>query len=249
MTGNQKTKTTAEQLEQHNLSVLVSSAVAKRRAGKPLTKREIAAVAELEQQRASSAATGVPPAAVVRLIVGMGATAVDEAGIRGALGDATWTSQSAVAAAFGVTVATVKHTWRPNGMPGDGKARRFPMADVLIWWLRRNAANVLARGADEHTERKRRAEAIKAEADAKSAERRMLREEGSLVSVDVVRSVWNSSLSVLSNDIMAIPRGIKPRLPVKVADDVTADVDRQLRLALVRISEKRVEDFTEDKNG
>src|SRR3972149_5662724 len=105
------------------------------------------------------------PKDACRLIVGLVPSTIDEQLSREVLGSVLLTSMSDVAQAFGVSAATVRNTWRRDGMPGTAKRgtikeNKFPLADVLIWWLRRNAAAATARGATPDTIRKQAADAL-----------------------------------------------------------------------------------------
>lgn len=201
-----------------------------------------------------SDAKQLDPKAVCRLIVALEPSAIEEALIREVLGDVVLTSMSEVAQAFGVSAKTVRHTWRRDGMPGEAKrgttaGNRFPLADILIWWLKWQRKTSESRGRNEATDRKQIADAERAELAAMRERRALEREQGEWVSKAQVRSEWNAGLAVLSNDILGIPRDIKPLLPAKIAVDTTQEIERLLRLALVRISERDATQLEVNGNG
>jgi phage terminase Nu1 subunit (DNA packaging protein) len=196
------------------------------------------------------------PIAVCRLIVKLAPSDVDEAELRAIFGGVVLKSMSEVAQAFNVSAATVRNTWRRDGMPGTAKRgttkeNKFPLADVLLWWLKRHVDVSKARGADQYTDRLRLAEVTRAEATAKREVRRLQAEEGRHVEIDIVRSEWAEALTTLRDGILEIPRHVKPMLPAKVADQTVAEMDRLIRHKLTRLSEQPVTDFVkgEHRNG
>jgi hypothetical protein len=61
---------------------------------------------------------------------------VDEEAIAVLVGDATVDSLPAVAQAFGMSHNTIKQSWRPAGMPGNGS---YNLAEVLAWRIEHDA--------------------------------------------------------------------------------------------------------------
>lgn len=174
----------------------------------------------------------------VRLALALEPSRLDEPVIREILGDRAVKSLSEVAQAFGVAAATVRHTWRRDGMPGDAKQKRFVLADVLVWWLRRAEANSKARGADEYTKRKREAETTTAEVEAQLKQLRLERETGEFVSVALVRSELGSALSMLRDDLMTMPEQLMPSLPAKQAGAIAAEIERQIGIFLTGLADR-----------
>lgn len=198
----------------------------------------------------------IDPLAVCRLIVKIAPSDLGELEIRAIFADVVLKSMSEVAQAFNVSAATVRNTWRRDGMPGTAKRgtmkeNRFPLADVLLWWLKRHVEVSRARGADQYTDRLRLAEVTRAEAAAKREVRRLQADEGRHVEIEIVRSEWAEALTTLRDGILEIPRHVKPMLPAKVADQTVAEMDRLIRLKLTRLSEQPVTDFVrgEYRNG
>lgn len=191
------------------------------------------------------------PASVCRLIVALGPSKIDETEIRQVLGGVVLTSMSQVAQAFAISADTVRHTWRRDGMPGEAKrgtskGNKFPLDEILIWWLKREGRATVARGKDEYTDRIRAAEARKIEAAAEMAERQLQQAAGQHVEVNLVRSEWTTWLTAFRDAVLEIPRHIKPMLPSKVAERVSAEVDRRLRHELTALSERQ---FSKSMNG
>jgi len=173
---------------------------------------------------------------------------LDEATIRKVIGRAEAKSLTEVAKVFGVSVATVRHTWRPNGMPSigtRGRGSKAPLADILIWLIQRNAANMEARGADEHTKRKREAETRAAEAEARIKETKANVVEGDFVRLVSVQFVLRGLLNVFRDAMLNIPRKWTPRFPAKYASEWTAELETDIRNCLTIVAEKPIEDFTE----
>jgi transposase-like protein len=171
----------------------------------------------------------------IRLALALEPATCNEQVIREVLGDRSVESLSEVAQTFGVAAATVRHTWRRDGMPGDAKKKHWPLADILIWFLKRNTKNAEARGADEFTKRKREAETKAAEADARIKERKAEEVEGVYVRLDIVLAVIKGIVNVAR--LMAIPRKMTPMFPAKAAAQYTAETERMLRHTLTMLSE------------
>lgn len=193
----------------------------------------------------------IDAAATVRLIMSR-CSAGDEDLIRASLGRATVTSLPAVAKAFDAKESTVRNTWRRDGMPGSakrgpGQRGRFVLADICIWLLKR------ADQADEGRRRSSsngnvRTDAAREEFNAIELESARLGLElrrakvaeltGDLISLSICRSEISSVFSMLRDDLLEIPRHIKPTLPPKMADRVVAEIDRIIRVDLARLSEQ-----------
>jgi phage terminase Nu1 subunit (DNA packaging protein) len=184
----------------------------------------------------------------IRLLITCKPTDIDEAAIRETLGAAHVASASAVARIFGVSYTTVKTSWRPGGMPGDAKAKVWPLADILIWLLKRDAGNAAPRTEDEVGKRKREAEMHTAEAVQRLKQCQAEKEEGRFVSVEVIRSEWSSWLAMHRDDVMSIPDDIKPMFPAKDAERLKDELERRLAKAYEALAERPMDEFIESLN-
>lgn len=201
-----------------------------------------------------SEAVQVDAIAACRLFVQSQPTSIDEPAIRSLFGSVVLGSMDQVADAMGVAAKTVRNTWRRDGMPGEAKrgtlkSNKFPLAEIIIWHLRKLEKASIARGKDEYTDRKRAAETASAEIDAKRKQREFERQEGQWLNLEHVRSQWNSMLSVLSNDIMGIPRDVAPVLCKKCAGLAGTELTHQIRLSLTRASEREVQPLEVNGHG
>jgi phage terminase Nu1 subunit (DNA packaging protein) len=194
--------------------------------------------------------TAIDACAVVRLVMAT-CGASDEGLIRAALGNASVTSITAVAGAFGVAESTVRNTWRRDpSMPGTakrgtGQRSRYVLADICLWALKRAAAARNGRAAQNNAHQ--RTDVAREELNAIELESARLGLEirrakhgevyGDLVSASIARSEWSCALTVLRDGILEIPRHVKPMLPAKVADQTVAEIDRVIRHKLTQICE------------
>lgn len=194
------------------------------------------------------------PVKVCRLLVGLLQGSVDETLIREVLGTSVVRSAPQVAQAFGVSDATVRNTWRRDGMPGKAKrgtnkANEYNLAEILLWWLNRERDAAKGRGRDEYTDRMHAARAEREEVELQMARRKLERETGSTVELAVVRSEVADYITNVRDNLLEIPRHVKPMLPSKVAEEATAEIDRLIRLELTKLSEMEPGDFTKGVNG
>ena len=185
----------------------------------------------------------VPIKEVIRLLIQSSPANCDEPLIREVLGERAAKSLSEIAQAFGVAAATVRHTWRRDGMPGDARGKRFVYADVLIWYLKRNNANAAARGVDEFTQRKRAAETRKAEFDALITEQRAQRATGGYIAVATAISGVRGLAATLRDQVADIPRRMEIRFPPKHAKESVADLETMLRNALQAFTERSISEI------
>jgi phage terminase Nu1 subunit (DNA packaging protein) len=174
---------------------------------------------------------------------------VNETAIRDAYGEVVLTSLAQVAKAFSVSYVTIKTSWRPGGMPGDSKNKQWNVADILIWLLKRDAKNSEARGADDFTRRKREAETVAAEAEARIKLTKAEQVEGEYVPLMVVQSILGATANVLRDAILSVPRQLTPMFPKRYAAEWTEEAERLLRNALTVVSEKPLDDFREQMNS
>lgn len=195
-----------------------------------------------------SAGQQIDVSAAIRLLLSCKPSNIDEAVIREVLGDMHVSSAAQVARVFGVSYTTVKTSWRPGDMPGDAKAKVWPLAEILIWLLKRDAGNGQPRSEDKIAKRKREAEMHTAEATQRIKQRQAEREEGMFVSVEVVRSEWSSWNAMFRDDVMTIPDDIKPMFPAKDAERLTDELNRRLAKSLDALSERPMDEFIESLN-
>lgn len=189
----------------------------------------------------------IEAAAVVRLVMLLDPGCVNELAIKEAFGDTSVESLSEVAQAFGVAAATVRHTWRRDGMPGDAKAKCWPLGEILIWFLKRKLANAVARGSDELTKLKKEAETRIAEAEARIKERKAEVTEGEFVPLAAVQATLRGMLNVFRDTMLNIPRQLTPMFPAKYASQWTEEVDRLIRNCLTIVADKPIEDFMQQE--
>jgi phage terminase Nu1 subunit (DNA packaging protein) len=252
----------AARLELQSTISLVKSAQAKQAVGKPLTKREIAAVAELERHQQGESSNSkctngqLDVGAVVRVLVQL-SSPEDESLIRQALGDVVVEGIPALAAIFDLSDATIRNGWARQGLPrhtvrGRGKRTTFRLADVLMWYLHREAAagkgrrRQLTNGhADAAREELSAIEVESARLGLALRRAKVAELTGDLLSVSVCRSEIATVFTLLRDDILQIPRHIKPMLPNKLADRVTTEIDRLIRIDLTRISDQSQEQIIE----
>jgi hypothetical protein len=188
----------------------------------------------------------IDPAKVVAMIVAMRPSTIDEAATRDALGTSAATSLTTVARAFGVSYATVKHTWRPAGMPGDGRKRSYPWADVVIWWANRNIAAAESRargGANGHAyspETRKELESIELEsarADLQIRQSKAARLTGEWVPLVAVQQVLRGMLNIMRDAFLTIPRKWNPRFPIKYAGEWTVELEGDIRGVLTVLAD------------
>lgn len=183
--------------------------------------------------------------AAIQLLLACKPSEIDEAAIKETLGAAHVKSQAQVGRVFGVSQTTIKTSWRPGGMPGDAKAKVWPLADILIWLLRRDAHNEQPRSEDDVAKRKREAEMHTAEAAARIKQRLADRAEGMFASVDIIRAEWSSWLAMHRDDVMSIPDDIKPMFPAKDAERLKDELARRLEKAYEALAERPMDEFIE----
>ena len=158
------------------------------------------------------------------------------------------TSLASVAKVFGVSYVTVKTSWRPGGMPGDAKAKKWIIADILIWLLKRNNANATSRGTDEFTERKRDAESRIVEAEARIKERKANVVEGEYIPLAVAVSVVKGYANKLRDGLMGVARRMQPMFPAKYQAQLTEEVDRYHRNLLTAFADTSISDLRQAAN-
>lgn len=165
---------------------------------------------------------------------------------RKAVGDSQAQSMTELAYGFNVTAATVRHTWKQNGLPSVGKrgsGSKAKWADVFAWLVSRDEHNAAARGADEFTERKRAAETRAAEADALLKERRAQVSAGYWIQLAIAVSYTKAAASVLRDGLMRISQKLRPSYPPKFRDQMCDDLDNEIRNLLVAFSEGSTSDL------
>lgn len=186
----------------------------------------------------------------IALIWKMRPSVVDEDELRRLFSGLAAVSLSDVAQVFGVSAATVRNTWRRDGMPviesRRGVGCKVSLVEVLIWLLKRELKNEAARRIDEDTKRKRFAEADSAEIDRDLRRIRLEREEGEFVSVAITRSEFGSALSLVRDDVMSWPEQVLPLLPPKQAAEIVENLETHLGKSLNALAD-RCERLIEDQ--
>jgi len=160
-------------------------------------------------------------------------------------------SYTEAAKGHSVSVATVRHTWKPNGMPSVGRrgsGSEIDAAESLNWRESRKAKNEESRGSNEFTARKRDAETRAAEADARIKERKAEVAEGQYVALAVAVSVVKGCANALRDGLMGVSRKLAPMFPAKYAAQWTADVEREHRNLLTAFSETSIADLRQAAN-
>ena len=190
----------------------------------------------------------IEAAAAIRLVLALESGCLNELAIKEAFGDAAVDSLSEVAQAFGVAAATVRHTWRRDGMPGNARAKCWPLADILIWFLKRKLANSIARGADDYTQRKREAETRAAEADAAIKEKKVEVITGEYLPLSVAVSVVKACANKFRDGLMGVSRKLQPMFPPRYQVQLTEEVDREHRNLLTAFCEASTSDLRQAAN-
>jgi hypothetical protein len=190
----------------------------------------------------------IEPKRVVAMIVALKPLTIDEDAIRRALGATAAKSLAEVSQAFSVSYATVKHTWRPAGMPGNSQHRQYPWADIVIWWASRNVAADQARSvssAYDESERREMAtiQLATARADLRIRETKLSRLVGEWVPLAIVQSVFRGILSLVRDGVMQIPQQIVPLLPAQHAQRIAGEVDGACRNVLQGMAAADPEDI------
>jgi phage terminase Nu1 subunit (DNA packaging protein) len=193
--------------------------------------------------------TAIDAGAVVRLVMAT-CSASDEGLIRAALGDVVLSSMSEVAQSFGVSAATVRHTWRRDGLPGTvrrgpGRRGHFPLADIVLWLLKREQAARAGRAQTNNGHPRSDADceelaAIELESARLSLEMQRSKAalmRGNMIDVPTVRAEIGAALSVFRDRILDLPQFIRPVLPARAADVAAAECDRICRHALTHLAE------------
>lgn len=170
---------------------------------------------------------------------------INQAAIRNWLRDWYVDSLAAVARVFGYSYTTVKSTWRPSGMPGDADANKWPLADIFIWLLEREAKSGPVITGEEFTRQLNELELRKADAVTRIQERKADVAEGEYVQLASVQRVLRGMLNVVRDGFLTIPRKWTPRFPAKYSREWTTELENDIRGVLTIIAEKPVEDFLE----
>jgi hypothetical protein len=171
----------------------------------------------------------------VRAVIALAPLAIDEAAIRLLLcNPSPLRTQQEVASVFGQSTNTVAHSWRANGM--SGIPGNYDPVAVLVWFLRRNAANSEAQ-VDELAKRKREAETLAAEADARIKQTKAERVVGEYIPVEIARSILAGLANRVRDAFMELPRKYMATWPAKYAQQFAEDLEADIRRILTMISE------------
>lgn len=215
--SDEKKPTAAARLEKHNDALLIKSAAEKLKAGKRLTKAEIAAASKAEKQQAQARELpylqNMPKGDYLALFGGSSKVYIDWQKVHG-------------------------FPWTPDSNTVDA-------VEIHKWYRTAFASDAQLLNDQEFLIRKKQAEVIAAEAEARIKARKAEREEKRFVRVEVVRSQWATFLSVFRDAVLSIPDDIKPTFPVEYADTVTAEFKRKIIKALTALADRPVADFAE----
>jgi hypothetical protein len=176
------------------------------------------------------------PIAVVQMIVALWPSTIDEAAVRSAFGTTAAKSMAEVSRAFRVSYQTAKE-WRVAGMPGDSKRRSYPWAEVVLWWMARNAANSQQRQTSAtHTDIERRElaeiEIQLARYDLTIRRAKAAATADDLVEAQKVRTETSMVLGLIRDDVMGIPEQLLPQLPRDAAESIAEFVESVCSRAL-----------------
>lgn len=150
-----------------------------------------------------------------------------------------------------VRVATVRHTWKPNGLPSvgvRGSGSTINAADTLDWLDVRNVKNTEARGTDEFTKRKREAETLTAEAEARIKQLKIEQSEGEYAPVPMLLSIIGTMANRLRDAFLRLPDKYKPTWPSKYAQEWSTNMETDIRAILTMASEIDETDIREQLN-
>jgi hypothetical protein len=187
------------------------------------------------------------------LILRLRPSNIDEAAIRRVLGKRCVRTLQELAKEFGVSATTLRANWRQQGMPGRGGA--WPLADILIWRLRHEAAIAPRLQADQHSERLRQIEVEKAEADLRKRLRDEDRDEGRTINRDTALAATGAIIGLEHEMLAQIGPRLEPRLPLHLAKQFTVELNREINRVLHWLAEQSahaisadVHEFTEVLN-
>jgi hypothetical protein len=168
---------------------------------------------------------------------------IPEDAIRLVIGKRTARTLTEVAAEFGVESTTLRANWRQQGMPG--KAGAWPLAEILIWRLKHEAAVAERQpgsSAKSQTVELRDIEIEEKRLNLQRKQRRAALEDGDMVERHRVERELSALIAVLRERLLRIPALIEPMLPADVAVDTRVEMEKQIRRQLVAMSEKSARD-------
>lgn len=147
---------------------------------------------------------------------------------------------------FGKPHNTLQTSWRPSGMPGD---KGLWSARSIGRWLAEQYGSKKANSVE--ADAKREAETRKLIADADMKEFDLLVKKGGLRKVEAVRLRFGEVATKCRDRLMRIATTLKPMLPEEYREQIAAEVDQQVRLALTALVEdlKRVAEEPEDEEA
>ncbi len=159
------------------------------------------------------------------------------------VGNAKAKSLGQLASWFGVSVNTIKTGWRRSGdMPGREGA--WPLAEILLWKLRRDVAPAETEEAQTRRsslDRKREADARKAEADASAKELKNSVAAGQLLHRADVEREMSEHIAVVRHTLTRIPAQLLPQLPKKLAHSTSEIVRQEIERALNLLADLSIE--------
>lgn len=163
--------------------------------------------------------------------------------IRELVGSVELKTLKEVADAFDVSQETVKTGWRPMGMPGQ--AGSYDLAEVIAWKIGRQLraeGRASVQGEEEVSvalDRKRLADARKAEADAEGRERENAVAVGNILYRDDVERELAEMIIAARENFLRIPREMLPRFPKHVAEDLRGELATKIEASLTVMAEWR----------
>jgi phage terminase Nu1 subunit (DNA packaging protein) len=191
-----------------------------------------------QKPHAVAAAPAPPPGELVMAII-----RGDRAAIPGlaalVAGDRHAKSLAELAKWFGVSVVTVKTGWRKSGdMPG--REGQWPLREILLWKIDRELSSLNlgeqepdARSASRDVlNRKRVADASKAEADAAIKNLKCEQLSGNLLYRDDVEREVTEHIAVVRHTLSRLPATLKPRFPKGLADELESQLRVEIEAAM-----------------
>lgn len=197
----------------------------------PLTK------AKSSKTRKPRPSKTIPLADVVQGFTASAPQAVDTAALRKMTGDARLRTLPEVAATFGVSANTVGQSWRQNEMPGEPS--NYSVAAILEWWIQRSRRDASRTGKplDPIDERLREIELRKAELELADKERKEKLSLQLLCDPSDILAAVKQLVAMASEALAQVPRNIEPYLPRESADEITAQLKRDIERCLQSLAD------------
>lgn len=154
-------------------------------------------------------------------------------------GDRSVSSMPMVAKEFGLSSATIKQSWKANGMPGgDGS---YPLADIVMWKLQHDRDNEKhTRSANSTTELIRQIELDDKRFEFEQKQQKAMLEAGKVMLVAEVQADLYALITMVREMLLTVPRSMAPMLPTGIADETLTELTKQLRHCLTALANGRV---------